>query len=233
MIEVIEEPITELGCQGEIPIAFQVTTALDVEPLAGGLAGLGLSERAVEVPWVKDHDRVDGGPAVWASRFDVGRWGLFGAYADGRRVGGAVLAFDTANLYRLRGRRDLAVVWDLRVAPHARRLGVGAALFRASEAWALKRNCVALEIETQQVNVPACHFYVRMGCSLAAIDRNAYDEQPEEVQLIWHRWLGSVASWTTPRWRIGRWFAQGSIDPEGLAALAVDLAPHTTNPERI
>lgn len=98
------------------------------------------------------------------------------------------------NLHMLRDRTDLAVLWDLRVDHNARRLGAGAALFRASEAWARERGCSALEVETQQINVPACRLYARMGCSLAAVDRYAYAELPREVQLIWRRQLGLGAS---------------------------------------
>jgi hypothetical protein len=68
--------------------------------------GIVLTERPVDVPWVKDYDATDGGAQGWAARFDVTRWGLLGAYDDERRIGGAVLAFDTPDLHMLRGRRD-------------------------------------------------------------------------------------------------------------------------------
>jgi GNAT superfamily N-acetyltransferase len=84
------------------------------------------------------------------------------------------------------GRRDLAVLWDLRVAPAARRRGVGAALFRAAAAWAAARGCAQLKVETQNVNVPACRFYARQGCVLGAIDRFAYPGLPHEVRLLWY-----------------------------------------------
>jgi GNAT superfamily N-acetyltransferase len=161
----------------------------EMELLDAGLGGILLAERPVDVPWTKDYDATDGGPGRWASRFDVNSWGLLGAYDDERRIGGAVIAFDTPELHMLRGRRDLAVLWDLRVVHDARGSGAGAALFRASEAWARERGCSALEVETQQVNVPACHFYAQMGCSLAAVDRYGYADLPEEAQLIWRRQL--------------------------------------------
>ncbi|MGQ0831265.1 MAG: GNAT family N-acetyltransferase [Microthrixaceae bacterium] len=189
MVEIREESIGDLERHGKISIAFEVTSLLDVEVLDAGPDGIRLAEVSVEVPWLKDYDSADGGPSRWASRFDVTNWGLLGAYNDRRRIGGAVVAFDTPNVLMLRGRRDLAVLWDLRVASDSRRSGVGAALFRASEEWARERGCSALEVETQQVNVPACRFYVRMGCSLASVDRHAYGELPDEVQLIWRRQL--------------------------------------------
>ena len=187
MLAVRPESIADLDRHGEISIEFEVRTIFDVELLEGGIGGVLLTEQTVEDPWVKDYDAADGGPARWASRFDVGSWGLLGAYEGDRRVGGAVIAFDAPNLHMLRGRRDLAVLWDLRVAPGDRGAGAGAALFESAVAWALERGCRGLEVETQQINVGACRFYHRMGCSLAAVDRFAYADLPDETQLIWHR----------------------------------------------
>jgi GNAT superfamily N-acetyltransferase len=189
VVAIRDEPIDDLQRHGETSIAFEVTTVFEADLLDAGLGGIVLAERPIDVPWVKDYDAAGDGPSRWASRFDISNWGLLGAYDGERRLGGAVIAFDTPNVYMLRGRRDLAVVWDLRVVHDARRSGVGAALFRASEAWARARGCRALEVETQQVNVPACRFYARMGCSLAALDRYAYADLPDEVQLIWRRQL--------------------------------------------
>jgi GNAT superfamily N-acetyltransferase len=190
MVVIRSEPIDGLERHGEISIAFEVTTVFELELVDSGLGGLLFDERPVAVPWIKDYDAAGGGPERWASRFDVSTWGLLGAYdEDGRRIGAAVIAFDTPNLTMLRGRRDLAVLWDLRVVPDARRSGAGSALFHASEAWARDRGCGVLEVETQQINVPACRFYAEMGCELAAVDRSAYADLADEVQLIWQRQL--------------------------------------------
>ncbi len=186
MLAVRAESIADLDRHGETAIEFEVRTIFGVELVDGGLGGMLLTELTVDDPWVKNYDAADGGPSQWASRFDVSNWGLFGAYEDDRRIGGTVIAFDTPDVHMLRGRRDLAVLWDLRVAPGSRRAGVGAALFDAATAWARERGCSALEVETQQANVTACRFYQRMGCSLAAVDRFAYADLPEETQLIWH-----------------------------------------------
>jgi ribosomal protein S18 acetylase RimI-like enzyme len=104
-----------------------------------------------------------------------------------RTVGGAAVVFDTPRLTKLDGRRDLAVVWDIRVAPDARGQGVGSALFEKAEAWARMRGCRQLKIETQNTNARACGFYERQGCQLRAINRAAYPELPEEIQLLWYK----------------------------------------------
>ncbi len=185
-VVVSEEPIATLAEHGRVPIAFRVESVVDVAPRAPGRGGFDLLERRLDAPYLKDYDALaGGGPAGWAERFDVSRWGLIAARVSGERVGGAVVAWDTPGVDMLRGRRDLAVLWDLRVAPHVRGRGVGSALFRAAEAWAVARGCRRLEVETQDVNVPACRFYARQGCVLAAVDRHAYADLPGETQLLW------------------------------------------------
>jgi len=86
---------------------------------------------------------------------------------------------------------DLALLWDLRVAPDARRQGVGALLFQAAERWASMRGARRLKVETQNINVPACRFYASQGCTLGATDHTAYPDLPGEVQLLWHKELAT------------------------------------------
>jgi GNAT superfamily N-acetyltransferase len=189
-LEIRQEPVTRgtLAEHGRISIAFTVDRVL--APTGSGLDGIALTEVTVAEPYVKDYDAVDGdGPERWASRFDVSNWGMIGAYSGGARVGGAVLAFRTADLYLLAGRTDVAMLWDIRVAPAQRGTGVGSALFRAAEGWAGARGCGWLKIETQNVNAAACRFYRKLGCTLGGIDRFAYPGLPHEVQLLWWKAL--------------------------------------------
>ena len=145
-----------------------------------------------EVPYEKDYDAIAGeGPLQWARRFDLSPWALFTARFANRLVGGATIAFDTPGLTLLEGRRDLAILWDIRVAPDVRRQGVGSALFHKVEAWARLHGCRQLKIETQNTNVHACRFYERQGCQLRAMNRAAYPELPEEIQLLWYKDLWS------------------------------------------
>jgi GNAT superfamily N-acetyltransferase len=188
-IEVSEEPITALAEYATIPIAFEVSHVLDVGLQERGRTGFVLSgHRAGTAPYVKDYDAIKGeGPVQWAQRFDLSNWGLFAARMECRRVGGAAVAYDTTGLDMLEGRTDLAVLWDIRVAPAVRGQGVGSALFRAAETWATARGCRQLKVETQNINVPACRFYARQGCVLEAVHRGAYPEFPGEIQLLWHK----------------------------------------------
>ena len=127
-------------------------------------------------------------PASWPLRFDLTNWGLLGAYDGTRRIGGAVLAYDTPGLDLLLREHD-ALLWDLRVAPDRRGHGVGTALFAAAESWARRRECHRLLVETQDSNPRACRFYIARGCRLMRVTRGAYADFPSETQLLWEKSL--------------------------------------------
>ena len=191
-IEVKQEPISSLGEYASIPIAFHVRSILNVLAAPNGLGEFFLTEQHLDAPYVKDYDSIDGeGPAQWARRFDMSNWVLFAARAEGRRVGGAVVAFGTPGLTLLEGREDLAILWDIRVLPEARGQGVGSALFREAEACAKAKGCRQLMIETQNINVAACRFYARNGCVLREVHHMAYDEFPNEDQMLWYKDLSA------------------------------------------
>ena len=188
IIDVTEEPMAALPEYARIPIIFTVDRVLDVTNRDDGSGGFALSERHLVVPYEKDYDAIAGeGPLQWSHRFDLSKWALFTARFAHGIVGGATVAFDTPGVAMLEGRPDLAVLWDIRVAPDARRQGVGSALFQRVEGWAQLHSCRQLKIETQNTNVRACRFYERQGCQLRAIDRTAYPDLPEEIQLLWYK----------------------------------------------
>ncbi len=185
-MKIVEEPLTRLAEHGQVPIAFEVRFRYRADPVDGGLGGIALVEEPVDPPYVKDYDRTsEEGPTRWLRRWDTSSWGLIAAYDGSKRVGGAVLARRTPNVHMLERRDDLTVLWDLRVQPDHRGTGVGRGLFEATVDWARRRGCVELKIETQNINVPACGFYARQGCRLGSIISNAYEEFPDEIQLIW------------------------------------------------
>ena len=187
-ITVTEQPISSLADYARIPSAFEVREVLTVSADQCGLAGLRLTRQAAAVPYMKDYDAIPGNhPLQWGERFDLRRWGILAAWQNGLRVGGAMIAWDAADVGMLEAGRDLAVLWDLRVAPAVRRQGIGAALFTAATACMTARNVRTLKVETQNINVPACDFYAGQGCTLGAIDRFAYPEYPDEVRLLWYK----------------------------------------------
>jgi GNAT superfamily N-acetyltransferase len=184
-IQIVELGADSLRDYGSVPIAFTVESRLRVDRAAAGE----FATEPVE-PWVKDYDAIPGeGPRSWASRFDVSWWGFLGAFDDEERIGGAAVAWRTPGLDMLRGRDNAAVLWDIRVRPDWRGKVVGAQLFEAAAEWARTRRCTQLLVETQDINVPACRFYGRMGCTLEPIKHDAYGSELDEVQLIWMKRL--------------------------------------------
>jgi ribosomal protein S18 acetylase RimI-like enzyme len=179
-IEIVEESPAALAEYGRVSIAFEVRSVFDVRHQNNGLT---LTERTVEVPYVKDY----GDPARSVSTFDLSKWGWIAARSGGRRAGSAMVAYNTSGVIMLDGRSDLAVLWDIRVAPEVRGRGVGSALARAVERWAMSRGCRQIKVETQNVNVPACLFYQRQGFVLTDVHRHAYPELPDEIQLLWYK----------------------------------------------
>ena len=184
-IEVASVSGALLAEYGSIPIAFEVRSVLSATTSPGESPFQ--TERAVVHPYVKDYDAISERPEDWPARFDTSRWALVLAKIDDRCVGGATVASRTAGLDMLEGREDLAVLWDIRVMPTFRRMGVGRQLFGAAETWARLQGCVELKVETQNVNVEACRFYAAMGCELRVARQGAYPEHPTETQLLWYK----------------------------------------------
>lgn len=188
--EIAEIGPAALGRYGTVPIAFVVRSILQPIVVDGGLGGITLHEELVPMPYTKDYDTYgEGRPQDWPKEFDVDNWGFFLATDGGNPIGGATVAYDTPAVYMLVQRRDLGVLWDIRVHPDRRGEGIGKALFWRAAEWCRGRGCTQMKIETQNVNVPACRFYHSQGARLGEINRYAYTGHPDvghEVMLVWY-----------------------------------------------
>ena len=171
-----------------IPISFWVTSIYNIEAIGGGLAGFRLVGQPVLQPWLKDYD-ADESPLDWQKQFDISKWGLFIGIDGETPVAGAAVALNFPEVHRLEERKDLAVLWDIRVHPDWRGQGIGRSIFLHAAEWARKQGCKQLKIETQNVNVPACKFYAKMGCELGMIHKYGYAAIPNvatEAMLFWY-----------------------------------------------
>lgn len=188
--------IEEIGADlypiyGEIPASYTVESVFRVEAVDRGLGGFRLIEERLSAPYVKAYSsQSEDRPSRWAGTYDMSRWGILLARDGGRPVGGAAVAVD-AGVYPLDRfqRKDLAVLWDIRVTPEERGRGIGKALFRKAAGWARERGYGQLGLETQNVNVPACRFYAGEGCELGAIHRYGYagcEGLEDEAMLLWY-----------------------------------------------
>ncbi|MGM0405390.1 MAG: GNAT family N-acetyltransferase [Thermoplasmatota archaeon] len=172
----------------EIPITFKVNRIYDIRLIDEGLGGIKLVEKELDENYMKDYGD-DSDLKGLEDEFDTSNWGFFTAYVEDELVGGVIIAYDTEGVNMLSGRDDMAVVWDIRVHPEYRGKGVGYKLFKKAVDWSKKRDCKLLKVETQNINVPACRFYVRQGCKLGCIDRYAYSKEENlshEVMLLWY-----------------------------------------------
>jgi GNAT superfamily N-acetyltransferase len=182
--------ITEIGPQrladyARIPSRFLVTTFFQPELVEAGLGGILLHELPVQQPYIKDYDSYGELPTDWPLKFDVSGCGFFLALDGKRPAGAAAVAFGTSGL--LEDRRDLSVLWDIRVRPEVK--GAGIPLFRQAVEWSRRRGCRQMKIETQNINVPACRFYQRMGARLGEVRLFGYAAVPavaHEVMLCWY-----------------------------------------------
>jgi GNAT superfamily N-acetyltransferase len=185
-LEIVEIPAGRLDLYAQVPSKFEVRSIFTLGLIDGGLGGMRLIETPVPIPYIKDYDTQES-PRDWPARFDVRNWVFFLARQGERIAGAAAVAFDTTGVFMLEARRDLSVLWDIRVRPEYR--GAGIPLFRYAAAWSRRRSCTQMKVETQNVNVPACRFYRRMGCELGEIRRFGYAGVPEvahEVMLNWY-----------------------------------------------
>jgi GNAT superfamily N-acetyltransferase len=188
-LRIVDEAATaeSLAAYSKVSIAFTATSRLRVDLVDGGLGGVTLTEEPLAEPRVHDYDAIEGeGPLRWARRWDLSRWVVIGGFDGERRVGGAVVARHSEGMWFLRSHEDMAALWDIRVDPAYRRRGVGSALFDAAASWARIKGCRLLKVETQNINVAACRFYASKGARLGGLDRFAYEELPDEVELDWY-----------------------------------------------
>ncbi|MCA1054076.1 GNAT family N-acetyltransferase [Rossellomorea aquimaris] len=175
---------SKLSDYATISIAFEVKDKLHVAPVGNGLGGLQL----VKIPctsYVKDYDLLpDCHPKSWPKQFDLETWGLFIAVEDDQYIGAAAVAPEMEGF-----KGNTSILWDLRVHPNARGRGVGEELIEAVVQWSVERGYGTLLVETQNVNVPACTFYSKMGFVLGTVDAHGYNDPlvEDEVKLLWYR----------------------------------------------
>ena len=187
LVDIVEEDAASLEAYASVPIRFDVLSVVEARrPEASG--EFLLEERRVSAPFEKDYDAVPGNsPLEWPTRFDLSSWGFLVARSNGVRVGGAAILMAPRNAEVPDAQGDLAVLWDIRVAPEARGQGVGSALLDAAERWASRHGARRLQVETQNINVAACRLYARHGFALEAVNHFAYANVPGETQFLWSK----------------------------------------------
>jgi len=168
----------------KISIKFWVDSLYQLIPIRHGLGGVRLTEVEVK-PYEKDYDSIESNPRHLLSKFNLANWRIVYVTEDGKMIAGAIIAYSTDGINMLKGKSDLAVLWDIRVNSDYRRLGLGSRIIDEVKRWAISRGFTRLKIETQNNNVKACNFYASQGATLTGYNMHYYNDYPEEVQFIW------------------------------------------------
>ncbi len=81
-----------------------------------------------------------------------------------------------------------ALIEDIAVAKDYRKDGIGTALINKAIEWAKERNYCGLMLETQDINVSACHFYAKNQFVIGAVDTMLYSNFPtaNEIAIFWY-----------------------------------------------
>ena len=187
-VEIREVGAESLPLYATIPASFMAESEFRIELVDSGLGGFRFIEEKV-TPYLK-YDEDDDDVLNWPKQYDVSKWGIFIAFDGDRPVAGAIVAIDMpAGMTTPFESEGIAILWDLRVHPDERRRGVGAEIFKCAADWAREKGCKQFKIETQNVNVPACRFYVKQGCKLGATHRYGYagcSDVAHEAMLLWY-----------------------------------------------
>ncbi len=102
--------------------------------------------------------------------------------------------------------RDAGWIRNILIDVHHRRRGLGRRFIASGVEWAQGRGLKALVAETQTNNVPACHFYQRLGFAPGGVDDHFYrycgdPRAAQDVAIFWYLEVGAPArgGLTTPR----------------------------------
>lgn len=188
-LKIQRESIKYLSEYSTIPMSFEVKSILQISLINNGLSGLSLEEIPVK-PWIKKYDEIPEDRVFgWSRQWDISNWDIFSASLEGQLIGGFVIAHDTPGVLKLEDRKDITVLWDIRINPNFRGQGFGSILFNKAVECTREKRCKTMKIETQNTNVKACRFYEKNGCILGSINSYAYHELPNEAELVWYKFI--------------------------------------------
>jgi streptothricin acetyltransferase len=81
-----------------------------------------------------------------------------------------------------------AFIEDIAVSKNHRNRGVGTSLIEKAVEWAKSKNLLGFMLETQDVNLPACRFYNKLGFQIGAVDTMLYSnfDNFNEKAVFWY-----------------------------------------------
>ena len=99
-------------------------------------------------------------------------------------IGGIITVTHSPKVNMHRGDMTNAILWDIRVDERYQRQGIASMLLNKSIEYSRKMKCNSLLIETQNNNPKAINFYTKNKAYLVEINKEVYEKQPTEIQLI-------------------------------------------------
>ena len=112
--------------------------------------------------YIKDYSKYEH-PCEWENKFNISNWGFFIAYDLGKPVGGLTLAYSSVAVNMLANRNDIAVLWDIRVSPEYKNLGIGTKLFNSAIKWAKQRGCIQLHYHIKYSFIVIQEYLIERG----------------------------------------------------------------------
>lgn len=116
----------------------------------------------------------DENPSAWRKEISMRNFTMVGFREGDRPVAAMSLVHDNPTVRMLDGRKDVLLIWDLRVHPDHKRKGYGKALIDFARLKAKELKVNHLRLETQNTNPKALEFYLAMGFELIHIREHAY-----------------------------------------------------------
>lgn len=82
---------------------------------------------------------------------------------------------------------------DIRVGSDHKGMGIGKALIQAAETWAMTKGLRGMMLETQDINGPACRFYLRQGYQVGSVDLHKYKllsgDVTKEIAILFYKFF--------------------------------------------
>lgn len=122
----------------------------------------------------------------WKNNIDFSQSKIYIAESNNQWIGGCIVVTNSPKIHMLNQNMSHSVLWDIRVHDSFKHMHIGSSLFNKAVAFAKFKGCKKMIIETQNNNVPAILFYEKMGAYLHEVNKNYYEDYPDEDQLIFH-----------------------------------------------
>jgi ribosomal protein S18 acetylase RimI-like enzyme len=177
----------ELSIYDSIPMIVNIESIYKIQKNDGGIKSIDFIETKT-LPYTKDFAKYQIISELY-KEFDLTNWAFFVAFINDVPIGGACIVYNTNNVSMLDGRKDISVLWDIRVNGKYQNFGIGTELMKMCIHWSRERKLKYIKIESQNNNVKACNFYRKLGANIGSINEFAYwfdEDIKNEVQINWY-----------------------------------------------